>query len=86
MQLTLDTGNICRSPMGEAVLKDIAQKRGIDIEVDSCGTGGYHVGEEPDERYPRIYSTIIYHVLSSLKDSGSVSKGTYHQHLYYQPL
>lgn len=36
--------------MGEAVLKDIAQKRGIDIEVDSCGTGGYHVGEEPDER------------------------------------
>jgi len=36
--------------MGEAVLKDIAKKRGIDIEVDSCGTGGYHVGEEPDER------------------------------------
>lgn len=37
--------------MGEAVLKDIAKKRGIDIEVDSAGTAGYHVGEEPDERY-----------------------------------
>ncbi|KAG6911546.1 hypothetical protein DXG01_011848 [Tephrocybe rancida] len=36
--------------MGEAVLKDIAQKRGIDIVVDSCGTGGYHVGEDPDDR------------------------------------
>lgn len=36
--------------MGEAVLKHIAKERGIDIEVDSCGTGGYHVGEEPDER------------------------------------
>ena len=69
MQLTQDPGNICRSPMGEAVLKDIAQKRGIDIEVDSCGTGGYHVGEEPDERYPKIYSTNIEHGLSALKDS-----------------
>ncbi|KAF5375168.1 hypothetical protein D9758_000424 [Tetrapyrgos nigripes] len=44
------TGNICRSPMGEAVLRDVAKKRGIEIEVDSCGTGGYHIGEEPDDR------------------------------------
>ncbi|KAL0580825.1 Low molecular weight phosphotyrosine protein phosphatase [Marasmius crinis-equi] len=36
--------------MGEAVLKDIAKKRGLDIEVDSCGTGAYHVGEDPDDR------------------------------------
>ncbi|GLB36008.1 putative low molecular weight phosphatase family protein [Lyophyllum shimeji] len=43
-------GNICRSPMGEAILKDIAKKRGLDIFVDSCGTGGYHIGEDPDER------------------------------------
>jgi low molecular weight phosphotyrosine protein phosphatase len=43
-------GNICRSPMGEAVLKDIAKKRGLNIVVDSCGTASYHVGESPDER------------------------------------
>ncbi|KIK70842.1 hypothetical protein GYMLUDRAFT_297112 [Collybiopsis luxurians FD-317 M1] len=44
-------GNICRSPMGEAVLKDVAVKRGLsNITVDSCGTAGYHVGEEPDDR------------------------------------
>jgi len=36
--------------MGEAVLKDIAKKRGLDIVVDSCGTASYHVGERPDER------------------------------------
>ncbi|KAF9566171.1 phosphotyrosine protein phosphatase [Agrocybe pediades] len=48
--LVVCLGNICRSPMGEAVLKDIAQKRGIEIVVDSAGTAGYHVGEEPDER------------------------------------
>jgi len=37
--------------MGEAVLLDVATKRGIDIKVDSAGTAGYHVGDEPDERY-----------------------------------
>ncbi|KAG1716004.1 hypothetical protein ID866_1169 [Astraeus odoratus] len=43
-------GNICRSPMGEAVLKHEAKKRGVDIKVDSAGTGGYHIGEDPDDR------------------------------------
>ncbi|KAH9984647.1 phosphotyrosine protein phosphatase I superfamily [Russula compacta] len=43
-------GNICRSPMGEAVLRHIAKERNIDLTVDSAGTAGYHVGEEPDER------------------------------------
>ena len=40
--------------MGEAVLKDIARKRGVPIVVDSCGTAGYHVGEEPDERCVQV--------------------------------
>ncbi|KAI9461779.1 phosphotyrosine protein phosphatase I superfamily [Boletus coccyginus] len=43
-------GNICRSPMGEAVLRHEATKRGIDITVDSAGTGAYHVDEGPDYR------------------------------------
>jgi low molecular weight phosphotyrosine protein phosphatase len=47
---TLPPGNICRSPMGEAVLRDVAKKRGLDITVDSCGTAGYHEGEDPDDR------------------------------------
>lgn len=36
--------------MGEAVLKHVAKERGIDIHVESAGTAGYHVGEEPDDR------------------------------------
>jgi len=48
--LVVCLGNICRSPIGAAVLKDVAIKRGLDILVDSAGTAGYHVGEEPDER------------------------------------
>ncbi|KAG6836381.1 hypothetical protein H0H93_008681, partial [Arthromyces matolae] len=42
--------NICRSPMGEAVLRDVAKKRGVDLVVDSCGTSAYHIGEDPDQR------------------------------------
>jgi low molecular weight phosphotyrosine protein phosphatase len=40
--------------MGEAVLGHIAKERKIDLTVDSAGTAGYHVGEEPDQRsvYP----------------------------------
>ena len=47
-------GNICRSPMGEAVLVHAAKERGIDIHVDSAGTSGFRVGEEPDERSVQI--------------------------------
>ncbi|WP_062238589.1 low molecular weight protein-tyrosine-phosphatase [Fictibacillus sp. FJAT-27399] len=44
-------GNICRSPMAEAIFKDMVQKKGLDdkISVDSAGTGNWHVGEPPHE-------------------------------------
>jgi protein-tyrosine phosphatase len=46
------TGNICRSPMAEAVFKDLIRKSGLDnsIGVISAGTGDWHVGERSDER------------------------------------
>lgn len=45
-------GNICRSPLGEGILRDKVQKLGLEgrIEVDSAGTAGYHIGEKPDKR------------------------------------
>ena len=53
-------GNICRSPMGEAVLRHVAKERNIDLTVDSAGTAAYHVGEEPDDRSvydpPRVFT------------------------------
>jgi len=44
------TGNICRSPTAEAVLRHQAEKAGIDLHVESAGIGGWHVGCAPDER------------------------------------
>ncbi|CAN5512923.1 low molecular weight protein-tyrosine-phosphatase [soil metagenome] len=43
-------GNICRSPLGEGILRRMAADRGIEIEVDSAGTGDYHIGDLPDPR------------------------------------
>lgn len=45
-------GNICRSPMAEAVLRARLAAAGLDrvTEVDSAGTGGWHVGEDADPR------------------------------------
>ena len=44
------TGNICRSPTAEGVLRELARKEGIALRVESAGTHDYHVGEAPDER------------------------------------
>jgi len=44
-------GNICRSPTADAVFQAKAKQAGrADIEVDSCGTGDWHIGYAPDER------------------------------------
>ncbi|MHC2020138.1 low molecular weight protein-tyrosine-phosphatase [Methylobacterium sp. CM6247] len=43
-------GNICRSPLAEAAFRVEAERAGLDAEVDSAGTGGWHAGEPPDPR------------------------------------
>ena len=55
------TGNICRSPMAEAVFKQLAREAGLEssIAVISAGTGDWHVGEPADER-----------TVAALKDHG----------------
>lgn len=45
-------GNICRSPLGEGILRKQAAERGLAgrVETDSAGIGGWHIGEAPDPR------------------------------------
>lgn len=45
-------GNICRSPTAEAIMahRITLQDSGVTIEVESAGTGNWHVGHPPDER------------------------------------
>jgi protein-tyrosine phosphatase len=45
-------GNICRSPTAEGVMRRLLDEAGLAdrVELDSAGTGGWHVGAPPDER------------------------------------
>lgn len=45
-------GNICRSPMAEAILRHEANQRGMraQVEIQSCGTGSWHIGDNADPR------------------------------------
>jgi protein-tyrosine phosphatase len=43
-------GNICRSPLAEAAFRKTAEQSGLDVHVDSAGTGDWHVGHPPDAR------------------------------------
>lgn len=43
-------GNICRSPLAEAALRHHAERLGLNIVVDSAGTGDWHIGHPPDIR------------------------------------
>lgn len=46
--LVVCLGNICRSPAGEAALREAAAAATLDLVVDSAGTGPWHVGEPPN--------------------------------------
>jgi len=45
-------GNICRSPTAEGVMRRLVREHGLEgeIEIDSAGTGAWHVGSPPDPR------------------------------------
>lgn len=50
--LLVCTGNICRSPTAEGVVRAMAARAGLAdrVELDSAGTHGFHVGAPPDRR------------------------------------
>lgn len=45
-------GNICRSPAADGIMQAVVAEHGDEArwEIDSAGTGGYHVGDLPDNR------------------------------------
>jgi protein-tyrosine phosphatase len=43
-------GNICRSPLAEALMRQIQTGYNLNFELDSAGTSGFHKGEKPDAR------------------------------------
>jgi protein-tyrosine phosphatase len=49
-------GNICRSPLAEAAFRAEAERLGLDVHIDSAGTGDWHLGHSPDRRAAAVAS------------------------------
>ncbi|EXX57538.1 Ltp1p [Rhizophagus irregularis DAOM 197198w] len=65
-------GNICRSPMAEAVFAHTVKKKGLESQfrIDSAGTAGFHVGASSDYRSAQTckqYGIIIDHYARQVK-------------------
>lgn len=43
-------GNICRSPLAHGIMEDMVKEKGLDWQIDSAGTGDWHIGKAPDHR------------------------------------
>jgi protein-tyrosine phosphatase len=71
-------GNICRSPLAEAALREAAEREGMDINVDSAGTGDWHIGRAPDSRAQAVAKRLGGLDISELK-ARQVSVDDFHQ-------
>lgn len=43
-------GNICRSPLAHGIMEHLVKEKGLEWEIDSAGTGDWHIGSAPDKR------------------------------------
>ena len=66
------TGNICRSPTAEAVMRHLVEEAdlGGQIQVGSAGTGGWHVGDDADRRSLRALRKRGYTLQHSARQFG----------------
>ncbi len=56
--MTVCTGNICRSPTGEFLIKDAAQQAGLEVEVASSGISDEEVGNPIDRRAAKVLTEL----------------------------
>ena len=71
-------GNICRSPLAEAALRFHGDRLGLNIHVDSAGTGDWHVGHPPDQRAQEVALRLGGIDISGLR-ARQVSRDDFHR-------
>jgi len=59
-------GNICRSPLAEGIFRKLVSEAGLEtrFDIDSAGTGAWHVGERPDARAEMVANQHGVHLAS----------------------
>ncbi|XP_037028445.1 low molecular weight phosphotyrosine protein phosphatase 1-like isoform X1 [Bradysia coprophila] len=74
-------GNICRSPIAEAVFVDVVSKQGhtANFEIDSAAIGSWHVGRRPEHR---AQSTMKKHGLAYSNTARQIKKEDFNHYDY----
>ncbi|MGN6394757.1 MAG: low molecular weight protein-tyrosine-phosphatase [Mucilaginibacter sp.] len=75
-------GNICRSPLAHGIMEYMAREQGLDWEVDSAGTGDWHVGEGPDRRSTRTAREHGIDITNQVCRLFRVSDFDYYDHIF----
>jgi protein-tyrosine phosphatase len=68
-------GNICRSPLAEGIAKNYISKNNLNIQVESSGTGDWHVGEYPCKNSIKV--AALHDIDISSKKSRQVTKNDF---------
>jgi protein-tyrosine phosphatase len=71
-------GNICRSPLAEAIFRERIRQKKMEhlFDADSCGTSNYNIGDDPDPRTirsARKNSIPIFHKARRLNNADGLN-------------
>jgi len=75
-------GNICRSPLAHGILEQMAKEQGLNWEVESAGTGDWHVGEPPDRRSIRAARNHGIDISNQICRLFRISDFDYYDHVF----
>ncbi|HWZ02541.1 MAG TPA: low molecular weight protein-tyrosine-phosphatase [Mucilaginibacter sp.] len=75
-------GNICRSPLAHGIMEQMAKERGLDWEIESAGTGNWHVGEAPDRRSIRTAKNHGIDISNQVCRLFRISDFDYYDHIF----
>jgi len=75
-------GNICRSPLAHGIMEHLAKEQGLDWEIESAGTGNWHIGEAPDRRSTRTAREHGIDISGQICRLFRISDFDYYDHIY----
>jgi protein-tyrosine phosphatase len=74
-------GNICRSPLAEGIVKQLALEDGLDWEIASAGTGNWHIGQPADKRSIAVAKTYGYDISKQRAQHFNSAMFAYYDHI-----
>jgi protein-tyrosine phosphatase len=74
-------GNICRSPLAEGIVRNLAEEAQLDWEIGSAGTGNWHIGQPADKRSIAVASNYGYDISKQKARHFNAQMFEYYDHI-----